>query len=58
MVEMYANAGNYLHNEFVDIADNFNTILEPIIIVVMGVVVGGLLIALYTPMFNMGEFIK
>ena len=58
MVEMYANAGRYLHNEFVDIADNFNTILEPIIIVVMGVVVGGLLIALYTPMFNMGAFIK
>ena len=58
MVEMYANAGKYLHNEFVDIADNFNTVLEPIIIVVMGVVVGGLLIALYTPMFNMGAFIK
>ena len=24
LVEMYANAGNYLHYEFVDIADNFN----------------------------------
>ena len=55
---MFGSASKYMNKEFTDIAENFNTILEPVIIVIMGVVVGGLLIALYTPMFNMGALIK
>ena len=55
---MFGSAANYMDKEFSDIAENFNTILEPVIIVVMGVIVGGLLIALYTPMFSMGDLIK
>ena len=55
---MFGSAADYMDKEFTDIAENFNTILEPIIIVIMGVVVGGLLIALYTPMFSMGNLIK
>jgi len=55
---MFGSAADYMDKEFTDIAENFNTILEPIIIVIMGVIVGGLLIALYTPMFNMGSLIK
>jgi len=55
---MFGSAADYMDKEFTDIAENFNTILEPVIIVIMGIVVGGLLIALYTPMFSMGELIK
>ena len=55
---MFGSAANYMDKEFSDIAENFNTILEPVIIVVMGVIVGGLLIALYTPMFSMGDLIQ
>ena len=55
---MFGSASKYMNKEFTDIAENFNTILEPVIIVIMGVVVGGLLIALYTPMFNMGALIQ
>ena len=55
---MFGSAADYMDKEFSDIAENFNTILEPVIIVVMGIVVGGLLIALYTPMFSMGDLIQ
>ena len=34
-----------------------NTIIEPIMIVFMGVMIGGLMIAMYSPIFNVGAII-
>ncbi|MFQ5516957.1 MAG: type II secretion system F family protein, partial [Acidimicrobiia bacterium] len=34
------------------------SLVEPLLIVVMGVTVGGILIALYLPMFNIAELIQ
>ena len=34
--------------------DGLSTLLEPMIMVLLGLIVGGLVIALYLPIFNMG----
>lgn len=46
------------YEEAVDNAvDNLTTLLEPLIMSVLGVLVGGLLIAMYLPIFNLGQVI-
>ena len=37
-----------------DKARRFITLVEPLMLVVMGIVIAGLLLALYMPLFNMG----
>jgi type IV pilus assembly protein PilC len=34
---------------------NLSTLLEPIIMVVLGTLIGGILLALYLPIFNLGQ---
>jgi type IV pilus assembly protein PilC len=42
------------YKEEVDAAvDALTSIIEPIMIVILGIVVGGILIAMYLPIFNM-----
>ncbi len=36
----------------------FSTILEPAIIVIVGIIVGAILIAMYMPMFELGNVLK
>jgi type IV pilus assembly protein PilC len=38
--------------------DALTSLIEPILIVVMGVCVGGMIISLYLPMFNIIKLIK
>ena len=46
------------YEEAVDNAvDNLTTLLEPMIMAVLGVLVGGLLIAMYLPIFKLGAVI-
>lgn len=53
--EMLEKAAEH-YEESVDAAvDNLTTLLEPMIMVVIGVLVGGLLIAMYLPIFNIGQ---
>ena len=35
--------------------DNLSTLLEPVIMVVLGTLIGGILLALYMPIFNLGQ---
>jgi len=45
-----------IYEEEVDLAvDGLSTLLEPIIMLVLGVIVGGLVIAMYLPIFKMGS---
>ena len=49
---------NRVYQEEVDtIVDSLNAMLEPIIMVVLGGVVGFLVISMYMPMFQMGDAI-
>ena len=34
--------------------DNMSSLIEPIMIVFMGIMIGGLMIAMYSPIFNVG----
>jgi len=38
--------------------DGLSSLLEPMIMVILGVLIGGLVIAMYLPIFTMGSVIK
>ena len=40
--------------EFDTAVSNLSSLIEPIMIVFMGVMIGGLMIAMYSPIFNVG----
>ncbi len=40
-----------------DMVDNLTALLEPVIMAVLGVLVGGLIIAMYLPIFQMGQVV-
>ena len=52
--EMFTSVANYYEEEFDSSVDNMSSLIEPIMIVFMGVVIGGLMIAMYSPIFNVG----
>ena len=55
--EMLDKVATY-HEEIVDnMVDNLTALLEPFIMVVLGVLVGGLLIAMYLPIFQLGNVV-
>ncbi len=41
-----------------DMVDGLSSMLEPLIMVFLGVIIGGLVIAMYLPIFSMGSIIK
>lgn len=41
-----------------DMVDNLTTLMEPMIMAVLGVLVGGLIIAMYLPIFQMGQVVS
>ncbi len=55
--EMFNSVAAYYEEEFDTAVDNMSTLIEPIMIVFMGVMIGGLMIAMYSPIFNVGSII-
>lgn len=55
--EMLNNIANYYEEEVDYVANNLSTILEPLILVVLGVIMGCFIIAMYMPIFKMGTTI-
>jgi len=55
--EMAAKAADYYAQEVEETVARLSTLLEPFILVFLGIVVGGLLIAMYTPIFEMGSVV-
>ncbi|MFT6373296.1 MAG: type IV pilus assembly protein PilC [Gammaproteobacteria bacterium] len=54
---MLDKTANY-HEDIVDhTVDNLTALLEPFIMVILGVLVGGLLIAMYLPIFGIGDVV-
>ena len=52
--EMFTSVSNYFEEEFDQSVDNMSSLIEPIMIVFMGIMIGGLMIAMYAPIFNVG----
>jgi len=55
--EMFTSVSSYFEEEFDTAVDNMSSLIEPIMIVFMGTMIGGLMIAMYSPIFNVGAII-
>ena len=56
--EMFNSVAKYYEEEFDQTVDNMSALIEPIMIVFMGLMIGGLMIAMYSPIFNVGALIN
>jgi len=54
---MLAKVADFYEAEVDDAVDNLSSLLEPIIMGILGVLVGGLIVAMYLPIFKMGSVV-
>ncbi|PID43973.1 MAG: type II secretion system protein F [Gammaproteobacteria bacterium] len=52
---MLEKVADHFEEEVDNLVDNLTTLMEPVIMAVLGVLVGGLIIAMYLPIFQMGQ---
>lgn len=55
--EMLSKVAEHYENEVDDAVDGLTSMMEPLIMSFLGVVVGGLIIAMYLPIFQMGDVV-
>ena len=56
--ELMQKVADYFDEEVQVKIKGFASLIEPLLIVVMGVVIGGIVIAIYLPMFGMGDVMR
>ena len=56
--DMFGSIARYYEEEFDVAVSNLSSLIEPIMIVFMGLTIGGLMVAMYAPIFNVGALIK
>ncbi|MFV3330696.1 type II secretion system F family protein [Pseudomonas sp. NY15437] len=54
---MLDKVASYYEEEVDNAVDNLTTLMEPMIMAVLGVLVGGLIIAMYLPIFQLGQVV-
>lgn len=54
---MLAKVADFFEREVDDAVDSLSSLLEPLIMAILGVLVGGLVVAMYLPIFKMGQAI-
>jgi len=52
---MLNKVAEFYEQEVDDAVDNMSSLMEPLIMVVLGVIIGGLVLAMYLPIFKMGS---
>jgi type IV pilus assembly protein PilC len=55
--EMLNKVANIYEMQVDDAVDGLSSLIEPIMMVVIGTVVGGLIVAMYLPIFQMGNIV-
>ena len=55
--QMFESVAKYYEEEFDTAVANLSSLIEPIMIVFMGLTIGSLMIAMYAPIFNVGAII-
>ena len=55
--EMLDKVATYYENEVDNAVDGLTSLMEPMIMAILGVLVGGLVIAMYLPIFQMGSVV-
>ncbi|HEY7138352.1 MAG TPA: type II secretion system F family protein [Acidimicrobiia bacterium] len=56
--EMLDKIADFYDQEIAATVDALTSLIEPLLIIMMGIIVGGMIIALYLPMFNIIKLIK
>lgn len=54
---MLSKVADFYEEEVDEAVDGLASLMEPIIMVVLGVLIGGLVIAMYMPIFKLGEVV-
>ena len=54
---MLGKVADFYEEEVDNLVDNLSALLEPMIMCILGVLVGGLVVAMYLPIFKMGAVI-
>ncbi|WP_445355858.1 type II secretion system F family protein [Microbulbifer sp. EKSA008] len=55
--EMLGKVADFYEEAVDNMVDNLTTLLEPMIMAVLGILVGGLMIAMYLPIFQLGQVV-
>ncbi len=55
LADMLNKVADYYEEEVNTVVDNLSSLLEPLIMAVLGVIIGGFVIAMYLPIFKMGS---
>jgi len=58
MDSMLLKVADFFDEEVDNLVDNLSSLMEPFIMVILGILVGGLIVAMYLPIFKMGAAIK
>jgi type IV pilus assembly protein PilC len=54
---MLIKVANYYEAEVDHLLDYFSSLIEPMIMVILGILVGGLIVAMYLPIFKLGTVV-
>ncbi|MDF3823012.1 type II secretion system F family protein, partial [Leptospira sp. 96542] len=54
---MLTKAADFLESEVADLVSGLSSLLEPLIVLVLGLVIGGIVVALYLPIFQLGQIV-
>jgi len=54
---MLSKVADFFEGEVDDAVEGLSSLMEPIIMVVLGILIGGLVVAMYLPIFKMGEVV-
>jgi type IV pilus assembly protein PilC len=54
---MLAKAADFFESEVDDMVAGISSLMEPIIIVILGTVIGGIVVAMYLPIFKLGAVV-
>ncbi|MDP2902469.1 MAG: type II secretion system F family protein [Methylovulum sp.] len=58
MDAMLGKVADFYEEEVDNLVDNLSSLMEPIIMVILGILVGGLIVAMYLPIFKMGAAVS
>jgi type IV pilus assembly protein PilC len=54
---MCAKVADFYEEEVDNLVDSLSSLMEPMIMAILGVLVGGLVVAMYLPIFKLGEVV-
>ena len=55
--DMLSKVADFYEEEVDNAVDALSSLLEPLIMVILGVLIGGLVVALYLPIFQLGSVV-